>query len=212
MRLAWPASSVQVSRSRAMPVGGPHRENWPALQAVPALLRRGRRSYARTTRKNPGAGWPRGSRLISDQTVFRRRRSLLRRRTCRKFAQSLVPPGSKSLAVLRQRGATTHHAISPWASQVARNGHRLCEVDCSRRCHRRSRYVKGFPGPLRVADRRRRHHRCTSASDALPERWLRRCRPSGSCPRCHPDGFRCLSVAVLVNTSSVSVVVRHRSR
>ena len=28
------AQSGRVSRSRAMPVGGPHRENWPALQAV----------------------------------------------------------------------------------------------------------------------------------------------------------------------------------
>ncbi len=28
------ALSGRVSRSRAMPVGGPHRENWPALQAV----------------------------------------------------------------------------------------------------------------------------------------------------------------------------------
>ena len=33
------ASSVRVSRSRAMPVGGPHRENWPALRFArrPAL-------------------------------------------------------------------------------------------------------------------------------------------------------------------------------
>ena len=30
------ALSGRVSRSRAMPVGGPHRENWPALQAVRA--------------------------------------------------------------------------------------------------------------------------------------------------------------------------------
>ena len=30
------AQSGRVSRSRAMPVGGPHRENWPALQAVRA--------------------------------------------------------------------------------------------------------------------------------------------------------------------------------
>ena len=32
--------SALVSRSRAMPVRGPHRENWPALQALSALVSR----------------------------------------------------------------------------------------------------------------------------------------------------------------------------
>ena len=48
-------SSARVSRSRAMPVGGPHRENWPAAhgtadlwsaQPVPAILRGWRTSFA----------------------------------------------------------------------------------------------------------------------------------------------------------------------
>ena len=43
-RWPGPASSAQVSHSRAMPVGGPHRENWPALH-VPALLLLGQRPF-----------------------------------------------------------------------------------------------------------------------------------------------------------------------
>ena len=46
------ASSVRVSRSRAMPVGGPHRENWPALRFA-------RRPALRGTRRdgNRPDGW-----------------------------------------------------------------------------------------------------------------------------------------------------------
>ena len=58
--------SALVSGSRAMPVRGPHRENWPALRALSALVSRSRAMPVRDRPSKRGAGFGAPARCRSE--------------------------------------------------------------------------------------------------------------------------------------------------
>ena len=186
------ASSGLVSRSRAMPVGGPHRENWPALQAVPALLhdRRYVVSLSRAVRVSRGLRRPPacgGLCRPPPGELARGRRSL----ACRTIALS----GGTWFAALR--------AAVPTGGRRSKPSPRFCAIGGVRfrggheprtREEPRGRMAPGFPFDFQIrrlsgdADPYSASH--LRKFDQVAGHRRRRSQPAPSAARCGPSPFR----------------------